>query len=65
MFLLNVRDQVSHPYKTTENYTFYVLKLWVFSGSGIGGGGAWTGLKWLRIDRWWLFVNAVMNLRAP
>jgi hypothetical protein len=27
--------------------------------------GVWTGLKWLRIDRWRALVNAVMNLRGP
>jgi hypothetical protein len=46
MFLLNVRDQVSHPYKTTENYTFLYFKM--FFG-GKWDGEAWTGLNWLRI----------------
>jgi hypothetical protein len=27
--------------------------------------GVWTGLRWLRIDRWWALVSAVMNLRVP
>ena len=27
--------------------------------------GVWTGSSWLRIDRWWAPVNAVMNLRIP
>jgi hypothetical protein len=27
--------------------------------------GLWNGLSWLRIDRWWALVNAVMNLRDP
>jgi len=27
-------------------------------------GGNWTGLIWLRIDRWPAAVNAVMNLRV-
>jgi hypothetical protein len=27
--------------------------------------GIWTGLSWLRIDRCWALVNAVMNLRFP
>ena len=26
---------------------------------------AWTRLIWLRRDRWWAPVNAVMNLRVP
>jgi hypothetical protein len=25
----------------------------------------WTRLGWLKIDRWWALVNAVMNLRVP
>jgi hypothetical protein len=29
------------------------------------GWGAWTGLIWLRIDRWWALVKAVMNFRLP
>jgi hypothetical protein len=28
------------------------------------GMGLWTGLIWLRIDRWREIVNAVMNLRV-
>jgi hypothetical protein len=28
------------------------------------GCGVWTGLGWLRIDRWRATVNAVMNLRV-
>jgi hypothetical protein len=27
--------------------------------------GLWTGLSWLRIDRWRALVNRVMNLRVP
>jgi hypothetical protein len=31
--------------------------------TGFGGGGAWTGLIWLRIgDRWWALVTMAMNL---
>jgi hypothetical protein len=26
--------------------------------------GVWIGLGWLRIDRWWALVNAVMNVRV-
>jgi hypothetical protein len=27
------------------------------------GCGVWTGLNWLRIDRWWALVDVVMNFR--
>jgi hypothetical protein len=27
--------------------------------------GVWTGLSWLRIDRWWAFVNALKYLWVP
>jgi hypothetical protein len=29
------------------------------------GWRAWTALNWLRTDRWWALVSAVMNLRVP
>jgi hypothetical protein len=29
------------------------------------GFGEWTGLSWLRIDRWRALVNTVMKLWAP
>jgi hypothetical protein len=27
--------------------------------------GVWTGLSWLRIDRWRALVNTLMNVRVP
>jgi hypothetical protein len=35
---------------------------WIFRKWNVG---VWTGLGWLRIDRWWAIVNAVMNIRFP
>jgi hypothetical protein len=34
---------------------------WIFRKWDVG---VWTGLGWLRIDRWQATVNAVMNLRV-
>jgi hypothetical protein len=35
---------------------------WIFRKRDVG---AWTGLGWLRINRWRALVNAIMNLRVP
>jgi hypothetical protein len=29
------------------------------------GWGAWTGSIWLKTDRWWALVNAMMNIWVP
>jgi hypothetical protein len=39
-----------------------IILRWIFRKLDVG---AWTGLNWLRIDRWRAIVNAAMNLRVP
>jgi hypothetical protein len=34
---------------------------WIFRKRDVG---LWTGMGWLRVDRWQAIVNAVMNLRV-
>jgi hypothetical protein len=38
-----------------------IILRWIFRKWDVG---VWTGLGWLRIDRWRVLVNAVMNLRV-
>jgi hypothetical protein len=39
-----------------------IILRWIFRKWDVG---VWTGLCWLRIDRWRAIVKAVMNLRVP
>jgi hypothetical protein len=39
-----------------------IIIKWIFKE---WDGGAWTGLMTQDRDRWWVLVNAVMNLRIP
>ena len=52
---LRERDHLEDP----DTYGRIRLK-WIFRKWGVE---AWTGLIWLRIDRWLDLVNTVMNLR--
>jgi hypothetical protein len=38
-----------------------IILRWIFQKWDVG---LLTGLGWLRIDRWWTVVNAVMNIQV-
>jgi hypothetical protein len=39
-----------------------IIIRWIFKNWDVG---VWTGLSWLRIGRWRVLVDAIMNLRVP